>query len=147
MTNMTRENIEIQTVADVEAIDDNTNNRLAVRSLRHAADRAMKRSVRKAQAAESGDFSNALPDIRCAASGRSEWRDVLVKARADIDNLDASPEVRKAQLLEQAAESRKLAAACLDKAIAIIDAHPEGLPESEPTDSDFDDEDAESLED
>jgi hypothetical protein len=123
MTSITSEYVNITSMADVEAIDPETDNRMAIRSLRHAADRLAKESDSLKRRAES-DGSASL-NIRCSGTDAASWRERLVEAKAA---LTADPETLKAQLLDQAQAKRELAVACLSKAIDILDAHPNGLP-------------------
>lgn len=156
---VTQEYLEIRALEDVEAIDPATDNRYAVRSLRHAADRAIteaKRALRTIRAIDNGTYSVPeadvldVPSIRCAASNAADWRARLLEAKAALTAEPAAPqslEELRADLQDKANEQKGLALACLDKAVAILDAHPDGLQASAsaPVSADEDEDDDEEY--
>lgn len=130
-TTVTFEPLRIETLDDVRGIDANTNNRAAVRSLRHAAREALLRAAKWDGYKALSHVAIETTSLGCHGSEtREDW---LVKL-ATRDNIDTvasaaveSLDAHKGVIADQVA----IAKACLAKAEEILQAHPEGLPQDE----------------
>jgi hypothetical protein len=123
--------LEVTSLADVAAIDPATDNRLAVRSLRHAARSALGRAA-TAWEGHSVLSKAAVENTGLCCNGVQETRENWLRLLGERDSLDDVARVAKESLMTVASKvdaEVEFAKACLAKAQDILEAHPEGLPQ------------------
>jgi hypothetical protein len=125
---VTFEPLRVTSLEDVDAIDVNTNNRAAVRSLRHGAREALMRAAKWDGYKTLSHAALNSTSLGCSGEEtRDNWIELLSSRNDRIDNAVAealgSLDGYKARVEGEVT----LAKACLAKAEAILRAHPEGL--------------------
>jgi hypothetical protein len=125
---VTFEPLRVTSLADVDAIDVNTNNRAAVRSLRHGAREALMRAAKWDGYKTLSSAAMHSTSLGCTgAETRDNWIELLSSRNDRIDNAVAEALGSLDGYKERVEGEVTLAKACLAKAEAILRAHPEGL--------------------